>query len=222
MIKAYSNRPSSTKKRGGNSNVVVVNGGQKHWLLILLSSLSLLVTPILVAIISSNSSQSSTNKDYVALAVNILNSKTSTPENRKWALKLLATLSPVQFSQESEKQLEGGSGLTSGPIKIMPMYGPKNPLIKRGEKVTIPCAPIKGADGAWTDSDINQYVREIGRAYAKCALQHQYALSLIDVLQSTYKTSAQIETDLSIKNYPIYNLRTPSIPSPARDSLVAQ
>jgi hypothetical protein len=196
------------KNLPGNQNRIVVGtGDNQHWLPLILSALALLITPVVVAIISSNANQSGTNKDYVSLAVNILNSKDSTEENRKWALLVLKRLSPVPFSEKSEKQLAEGSGLTVGPIKFSPLYGPEHPLIKRGEKFTIPCPPVNGPNGKWSDKATRDYVSRIGEAYADCARKHQHALAAVDILQQTYKTGAAIESPLGKETYPVYRLK---------------
>jgi hypothetical protein len=199
------------QKNHGSANssnpITIINGDKQHWAPLLMSSLSLLITPILVSIITYNSSQSSVNKDYVSIAVSVLNSKDSTQENRKWALRLLTNLSPVPFSEESQKQLANGSGLTAGPIKIMPMYGPKNPLIKKSSSVTKPCQPVLGPDRPWAEKDMKIYIEQIGKSYAECAKRHELALAFIDILQQTDSTDAALYAEIKPKSYPVYHIK---------------
>lgn len=206
MRKSYSRQSVKSMQTSRARPIIIQSGDRQHWFLVTLSSLSLLVTPILVAIITSNANQSSTNKDYVSLAVNILNAKGSTPENRKWAFRLLSKMSPVPFSEESEKQLAGGAGLTN-ELKIVPMYGPDNPLIKADRNYIQPCKPVVGPDKAWNDKDIHDYVLKLGRAYRECAIRQQAAVGMLDVMQNTDKTKAQIAQPIDPKKYPVYNLK---------------
>lgn len=205
MVKPYSSSKRVGKRPGAHAGIVIQNGDKQHWVLVAMSAASLLVTPILVAIITSNANQSSTSKDYVALAVNILNSKGSTPENRKWALSLLAKMSPVPFSSESEKQLAGGSGLTE-PLKFAPMWGPDKPLVKKTSPVATPCLPVSGPAKTWSEKDTRDYIQRIGKAYRLCAINHQGALSMIDILQNTDKSKAQLEMKLDFKKYEVYKI----------------
>lgn len=206
MRKPYSRQNAKSIQTGRARPIIIQSGDNPHWLLVALSSLSLLVTPILVAIIASNANQSSTNKDYVSLAVNILNAKGSTPENRKWALRLLSKMSPVPFSEESENQLANGSGLTN-ELKIVPMFGPNNPLIKTDTNYIQPCEPVVGPAKAWSDKDVHDYVLKLGKAYRNCAINQQYSVKMLDVMQNTDKTKAQISRPIDAKKYPIYNLK---------------
>jgi hypothetical protein len=208
VAKPYSNHRKIRNVR--NSVPILINNNDKQGAIyLIISALSLLLTPILVAIITYSSGQSGVNKDYVSIAVSILNSKDSTPENRKWALRILDRLSPIGFSEESQKQLEGGSGLTNEPIKVIPAYGPKNPFIKKGEPFTKVCAPVKGPSRAWTDEDMADYITKIGKSYADCSRRHQTALAMIDILQQTNKTDAAIASDIRSKTYDIYYLHSP-------------
>lgn len=63
---------------------------------------------IVVAFISWTASRSVTDKDYVALAMNILSDKSSSIPARRWAVTVLSKVSPVDIPKEL------ASGLISG------------------------------------------------------------------------------------------------------------
>lgn len=206
MRKPYSWPSGKTKRTGEPSPIIVQYTDKQHWLPVVLSSLSILLTPITVAIITSNANQSSTNKDYVSLAINILNSKNSTPENRKWALRLLSKMSPVPFSEESEKQLSGGSGLINSST-ILSAYGPNNPLIKADEPFIQPCQPVYVPHKKWSDKEISNYIVKLGMAYKICAARQQAAVAILDSMQNTNNTKAQIAQPIYPEKYIVYKLK---------------
>lgn len=85
-----------------------------------LTAISLLVTPVLVAVIGFRATSSSTEKDYVALAVSILNAKDSPKESREWATTVLNKLSPVPVPDTLKQQLGSGEGLSASPVQYIP------------------------------------------------------------------------------------------------------
>lgn len=76
-----------------------------------LTAISLAFTPLAVGWMAFQSNSSITSKDYVALAVSILNAKDSPPASRKWAAQLLAKLSPVDVPTELQNGLGAGDEL---------------------------------------------------------------------------------------------------------------
>lgn len=83
-----------------------------------LTAFSLLITPVVVAVIGYRATNSSTSKDYVSLAVSILNSKDSPKESRDWAVTVLNKLSPVPVPQSLKIQLGTGSVLVDKPVMV--------------------------------------------------------------------------------------------------------
>lgn len=87
---------------------------------------STIAVPILVAFfgnqIQIRISQESTKKDYVAMAVNIINSK-DTPKDselRRWAVSVLEKSSPVPFGADLKQSLSAGAALLSKPFYPKP------------------------------------------------------------------------------------------------------
>lgn len=66
------------------------------------------ITTVVVALISWNASRSTTDKDYVSLAMDILSDKASSVPSRRWAVAIVSNLSPVDIPPEL------ASGLVSG------------------------------------------------------------------------------------------------------------
>lgn len=77
-----------------------------------LTAISLAFTPLAVAVIGARASSSNTTKDYVSLAVSILNAKDSRPANRKWAIQVLEAQSPVPVPDDLKRELGNGDALT--------------------------------------------------------------------------------------------------------------
>jgi hypothetical protein len=82
------------------------------------TALALLLTPVVVAVIGYQATRSSTSKDYVSLAVSILNAKDSPKESREWATAVLNQLSPVPVPSALKAQLGTGSVLVDKPIAV--------------------------------------------------------------------------------------------------------
>lgn len=66
------------------------------------------ITTIVVALISWNASRTATDKDYVALAMNILSDKSSSMPSRRWAVAIVSRLSPVAIPPELAAGLATG------------------------------------------------------------------------------------------------------------------
>lgn len=66
------------------------------------------IATIVVALISWNASRTSTDKDYVALAMNILSDKSSSVPSRRWAVAIVSRLSPVEIPTELAAGLATG------------------------------------------------------------------------------------------------------------------
>lgn len=81
------------------------------------SLLASAVSPIMVATIVSRDAGASVTKDYVGLAVQVLNSNTSTPAMKAWATKLLREMSPIGMDEETASDLGrlGTSGFRFPP-----------------------------------------------------------------------------------------------------------
>ena len=208
MINARYKRPSAALKNRSTPNIVIENKVGQSIVSTLLTVLPAIFTPIAVAYISYNINSSSIDKDYVSLAINILNSNSSTPDNRKWATTILTKFSPVPMSSQSEKQLSATGGITTGPILVAPLFGPKNPVIKKGNPNFSRCPAIQGPKGNWTDKDEADYILKIGKAYGDCAGKQALAVQIIDILQSTDKTPASIQFTTPKKYYTTYHLRS--------------
>lgn len=78
-----------------------------RWLPAITAIVAALAT-IGVALISWNASRTSTDKDYVSLAMNILSDKSSSVPSRRWAVAIVSRLSPVEIPQELAAGLIAG------------------------------------------------------------------------------------------------------------------
>lgn len=106
-------------------------------------------------IIQSEINDKSLRKEYVQIAVSILNSQEKSPEHsalRDWAVEILSQNSPIKFSEPALRALKSGSPLTPIEVKF-PLQShalnlpPKKPVftteaelakIKDGNFVTTP------------------------------------------------------------------------------------
>jgi hypothetical protein len=86
---------------------------------------SYIAVPLLIAafgwIIQSEINEKSLRKEYVQIAVSILNSQEKSPERsylRDWAVKVLVQNSPIKFSEPALRALQSGSPLNPVEIKI--------------------------------------------------------------------------------------------------------
>ncbi|EJL25294.1 hypothetical protein [Novosphingobium sp. AP12] len=66
------------------------------------------IATIVVALISYSASRTATDKDYVALAMNILSDKSSSVPSRRWAVAIVSRLSPVEIPPELAAGLATG------------------------------------------------------------------------------------------------------------------
>ena len=91
-----------------------------------ITAVSLLLTPLAVAIIGYQATSGATSKDYVTLAISILNNRESSPESRTWAAALLEDSSPVPFPQGLQGQLEKGGPISATQIQTVnvPVWSP--------------------------------------------------------------------------------------------------
>lgn len=78
-----------------------------RWLPAITASVAALAA-IVVATISYSAARSATDKDYVALAMNVLSDKSSSLPSRRWAVDVLSKLSPVAIPHDL------ASGLITG------------------------------------------------------------------------------------------------------------
>lgn len=165
-------------------------GSDNKWLLGI-TALSVLVTPVAVAIITSNANRSSTDKDYVNIAVSILNSKDSKPENRDWALAVLNKLSPVPFSRKNGEGLAKGNELYAGPSNIqtqivkVPVPGPPIVIVKKGAPLVAPCNTPAAPRRPLNPKEMEALANTLNKSLARCAAKQQYAVAVIDILQRT-------------------------------------
>jgi hypothetical protein len=89
-----------------------------HWSrwLPMITAMAVAVTPIGVATITSNVTAGTTNKDYVALAVSVLNSEHSSKPMRNWATNVLERLAPIPMNSATRNDfIAGDSNLSSSP-----------------------------------------------------------------------------------------------------------
>jgi len=191
--------------------------------LVLLTALSVLVTPIVVAIISYNSNRTSTDKDYVNIAVSILNAKDSSKENRQWALRILNKLSPIPFSEKGQETLAGGGELYAGEAAVrtqivkVPVAGPPMVLVHPGEKLVSPCDdPRLPARGSISNGDLIQYLTKVVVALRACQLKQQYALQVVDLLQGTGENpQTRVAKDSPVKLKPTPKPSATTLPDPS-------
>lgn len=72
---------------------------------------SMLLIPLVIAFIGwrvqKSISDSNTQKDYIAIAVNILNDpmRVNEPDLKKWATNIIVKYSPIEFTPEAKSQL---------------------------------------------------------------------------------------------------------------------
>src|SRR3954471_21391160 len=118
MADAPPSSSSSVDARESNKNASGAKGGAKSlWEKIEPAAkvLSSIAIPIVIAIggwwIQSSVTQQSINKDYVSLAISILQRPKGDVEQdlRTWAVELLASYAPVRFSPETVERLKKGS-----------------------------------------------------------------------------------------------------------------
>ncbi|TFU06158.1 hypothetical protein EUV02_03860 [Polymorphobacter arshaanensis] len=176
--------------------VIKVEGsGGGPWPILLLSVVVAIVVPISVGKMNQDASHEGIDKDYVGLAVNILNAKGSPPESRQWALNVLNKLSPVPFTREGVQDLKAGNPLystVSGAV-AEPLYGPTHPFIKKGAEPVQPCKSVPLPPGKTINDDqILDFAVRLSEAYEECALKQSYAVQMIDILQHTNKTPQAI------------------------------
>lgn len=180
-------------RQTSSREAVAASKSDNKWLLGI-TALSVLVTPVAVAIITSNSNRSSTDKDYVNIAVSILNSKDSRPENRDWALEVLNKLSPVPFSRKNGEGLAKGNELYAGPtttqVVKVPVQGPPMVLVKKGAPLVSPCNTIKTPRKSLDPGEMEELANVLNRSLIECAAKQQYAVTVIDILQSTGDSSS--------------------------------
>lgn len=86
---------------------------------------SYIAVPLLIAtfgwIIQSEINDKSLRKEYVQIAVSILNSQEKSPERsslRDWAVEMLVQNSPIKFSEPALRALKSGSPLIPIEVKI--------------------------------------------------------------------------------------------------------
>lgn len=122
-----------------------------RWLPALTSIIAALAS-VTVALISWNASRSTTDKDYVALAMTILSDKSSSMPSRRWAVSIVSKLSPVDIPQEL------ASGLISGRSVLPSELDPNatraaildcmKPATSGQIVQKVPPAPLPADDGA--------------------------------------------------------------------------
>lgn len=86
---------------------------------------SLIAIPFLIAIfgwiIQSKIEDKSLSKEYVQIAVSILNSQVKSPERnslRDWAVEILVQNTPIKFSDQALHALRSGSPLNPIEVKV--------------------------------------------------------------------------------------------------------
>ena len=99
---------------------------------------SYVAVPLLIAtfgwIIQSEINDKSVRKEYVQIAVSILNSQEKSPERgslRDWAVEMLVQNSPIKFPEPALRALKSGSPLISVKIPVVVScvkFIPKKPL----------------------------------------------------------------------------------------------
>jgi hypothetical protein len=103
----------------------------------LITAVALIMSPIAsawAALIVSRDASQSLKKDYVAIAVQVLNGEKSTPAMRAWATKVLVELSPVAVDNAAAADLSRlGTGQVSfrfppPPIDLTKPLGELEPL----------------------------------------------------------------------------------------------
>ena len=182
------------RKFGAAKPTIIIkqgSGQSDNKILLAITALSLLVTPIVVAIISYNANRTSTDKDYVNIAVSIINSKEAKPESRQWALRVLSKLSPVPFSNDGSIFPKGTTVSTEAPAQIVrvPVLAPPHVLVKKSDKTSYdlikPCPDINAPKNALDTDAMTALANRLLNEYRECSLKQQYAVTVIDILQDT-------------------------------------
>jgi hypothetical protein len=86
---------------------------------------SFIAIPFLIAVfgwlIQSRIEERSLSKEYVQIAVSILNSQEKSPEHntlRDWAVEILVQNTPIKFSEQALHALQSGSPLNPIEVKV--------------------------------------------------------------------------------------------------------
>lgn len=141
--------------------------GTVSWATVLTISAAVLV-PLITAWMGYQSGAASVNKDYTALAIEIVKDKNSPPETRKWAVTVLDKLSPIPFTDKAKRELSVGVGSTF----IFAQLGLSQTAMAER------CAPLPSLkDG--TSGTIDLYMVTLISLYAECAGSKR---SLVDLL----------------------------------------
>ncbi|WP_343725879.1 hypothetical protein [Herbaspirillum huttiense] len=115
---------------------------------------ALIVIPVVVSILGwiaqRNISDSSTNKDYIQIAIQVLREprRANDEEIREWAIKLIAEKSPVPFSHKA------GDQLSNGTLSMLT----ENPLLKLAMEKRSQCPTV---DLSNTSSDQKQQIADL-------------------------------------------------------------
>jgi hypothetical protein len=143
--------------------------------IILVFILSNILVPILVAMFTVYTGNVSINKDYVSLAISIVQNDKSKPESRKWAVEVLNSLAPIKFSQKFIEEIRVSTDFSALKISSTPMamLCEKLPKIKGG-----------------TDKEIALHLVDIYSKYELCALIHA---ALVNLMKDLEKTDAEFE-----------------------------
>lgn len=89
----------------------------RNWLP-LASAVAVALSSLMVAWIAAASSKESTQKDYVSLAMSVLQTPTSSQPSKRWAVDVLSRLSPVEIPLPLREGLM--SGKDSFPLTPLP------------------------------------------------------------------------------------------------------
>ncbi|HFC6387751.1 TPA: hypothetical protein ACFNMI_000815 [Neisseria bacilliformis] len=137
------------------------------------SIFSTIATPIVIAIvgwwIQSSISQDGLKKDYVQIAINILNSPESNKnvELRQWAVNIIDKNSPIPFSQASKEKLIQGGLL----------------FVKFPEELVEECPDLPELKGG-AGKDVMTWSLDVIHQYKICQLRHHYTIEAIKGMES--------------------------------------
>ena len=130
---------------------------------------STITTPLVVAVfgwyMQSSIAAKGIDKDYMAIAVNILNNPDSNKSLKDWAIRVLDKNSPVPISKDVESELGNLKG-----IKLATEIKPPADL-------TQPCPPLSPLAGT-TGADILPWAVQTVYLYKDCAARHDALVSV--------------------------------------------
>lgn len=129
-----------------------------------LSILTLVLVPLLTAALGFVAGNRSVNKDYVEIAVGVLNDEKSPKDLRVWAVSLLDDLAPVSFSEKAKEGLVAGASLGRLRVNSSDIYNL--------------CPPIPPLPKSNVDPQRAVWESQLIALYGECASRHRHLIEV--------------------------------------------